>query len=67
LKAKSKHWPNLKSILLGFDALLQVLVISLAHKNNATSPCGFGPSWMKPNWIFLSMPLVIGPLGGLWD
>ena len=29
------------------------------------SPCGFGPSWMKPNWIFLSMLLVIGPLDGL--
>jgi len=29
------------------------------------SPCGFGPSWMKPNWIFLNMPLVIGPLNGL--
>jgi len=29
------------------------------------SPCGFGPSWMKPNWIFLSMPLVIEPLDGL--
>jgi len=22
-------------------------------------------SWMKPNWIFLSMPLVIRPLDGL--
>jgi len=29
------------------------------------SPCGFGPSWMMPNWIFLSMPLVIGSLDGL--
>jgi len=29
------------------------------------SPCGFGPSWMKPNWIFLSMPLFIRPLVGL--
>jgi len=29
------------------------------------SPCGFGPSWMKPNWIcFLACPLLLGLLVG---
>jgi len=37
----------------------------LANVKSVRSPCGFGPSWMKPNWIFLNMPLVIGPLDGL--
>ena len=44
MKAKPKYWPNLKSILLGFDALRQVLLISLAYENNVTSPLDLCPS-----------------------
>jgi len=65
LKAKPKYWPNLKSILMGFDALLQVLLISLAHENNVTSPLDLCPSIGRPIWIFFIILLVIGPFNGL--
>ena len=52
-------------LLLLFDTPLQIFISSLANVKSVRSPCGFGPSWMKPNWIFLSMLLVIGPLDGL--
>ena len=44
---------------------LQIFTSSLAHVKSVKSPCGFGSSWMKPNWIFLSMSLIIGPFDGL--
>jgi len=62
-----KQWANLIAILLLFDTPLQIFTSSLAHVKSVRNPCGFGPSWIKPNWIFFSMSLVIGPLGGLWD
>jgi len=65
MKSKPKHWPNLKSILPGFDALLQVLLISLAHENNVTSPLDLCPSIGRPIWIFFIILLVIGSFNGL--
>ena len=66
-KTRPKQWAKLIVILLLFDTLLQIFTSSLANVKSVRSPCGFGPSWMKPNLIFFSMSLVIGPLGGLWD
>ena len=60
-----KQGLNNGPMLFLFDTPLKIFTSSLAHVKSVRSPCGFGPSWMKLNWIFLSILLIIEPLDGL--